>query len=173
MKLKDYLSESETAYYESIETHNIAEIPLEKMDEIKEKAELYRSINKNFCTTCSVDYIIKSILYGANSTINNTARAQKNGKEWKHRSLYNNFETPEEVLVFIVFVIDKNLYIAQKYLSFLEQTNSNSKALLMYKSFAETFNHLFDSKLLQAELLIKEREREIKEEINNKRTTIG
>ena len=86
-----------------------------------------------------------------------------------------NFNTVEEIFAFIVFVLDPNYEMANKYLSFVEQTNSNTKGLILHKQYAKKYNAFFDSKILQIELSLQLKELELAklDDSNKKRTITG
>ena len=170
----ELLSEKEYAFYEKLDSNSLKELTLEEYDYLKNIANNYIYDIQSIIQNNDRKILFQKILYKFSRETNDSLSFFIPISPCRGNSKIN-FNKLSEILTFIILVIDPKFEIANKYLSFVEQTNSNAKALLMYKQYAKAYKYLFDSKLLQAELILMQKELELKESKNNteKRTIIG
>ena len=171
MSLKEVLSERQFSYYSSLNTQELKDITAKRMQEIKDIAKIYISFHSYHINTNTIFIILEKIL----ENIMNYNKLYFAVTEGFGRPNEVHFNTDGEILMFIISVIDPNYRMAQKFLSFVEQTNSNTKALVMHKQYAKRYNSFFDSKILQSELFLLEKEIELnnQSDVKRKRTIIG
>lgn len=171
MLLEEILKPNHLEYFKKLDPKKLKEITPERIVRIKDIANIYLNFHEYFIVHNSKEFVLNKIL-------ENTA---------EHNMLYYGltegfglpnivqFENETEVLLFIIYVIDPNYNIMNKYLSFVEETNSNAKALIMYKQYAKKYSSFFDPKILQGELILKDIEQELISinSSNKKRTITG
>lgn len=169
MSLKEFLSEEHFSYYSKLNPKNLKDITSERFKQIEDIAKIYINFHYYHINNNSRKVILEKIL-------ENVARYNKlyfEVTEGFGRANEVQFNTDSEVLLFIILVIDPKYKTAKKYLSFVEQTNSNTKALLIHKQYAKKYNSFFDVKILQGELVLLEREKELNNDSKRKRTITG
>ena len=168
----EFLSENENAFYAKLEAKSLKELSLEKYNYLKTIANNYIFDIRSIIQNNDRKLVFQKMLYKFNREANDSLSFSVPNSSYREKTLikFNNFS---EILAFIILVIDPKFEIANKYLTFVEQTNSNAKALLMYKQYAKAYNFLFDSKILSAELILMQKELELKETNIKKRTITG
>ncbi len=175
MKLEEVLTEQELEFYKKLDSKSINDLELDRLIQITEIANNYLHNIQSILNNNDNILLLKKVLYKF------SRESQDSLSYLVTTNFFNNIATIEfnglnEVLVFIVSVIDSKFNIANKYLEFIEKTNSTAKALIMCKQYSNNYNSLFDSKLLQAELILLEKTKELKESNNSnieKRTITG
>lgn len=172
MSLEELLSEKELEFYSKLESKALNEIDLERLSQLKEIVNSYSYNIESIMNNNNRKIIFKKILF-------KFSRESEDFLTYLIATNYFNdvtsikFNNLAEVFTFIILVIDSDLDIANKYLSFVEQTKSNTKALIMYKQYCQKYNCLFDSKLLQAELILLEKKLKETQKETKKRTITG
>lgn len=168
MNLKEYLSEKQFSYYSNLNTQELKNITPERFKQIEDIAIIYINFHFYHINNNPIMVILQKIL--ENVAGYNTLYFEVT--EGFGRANEVNFNTDGEVLLFIILVIDREYKMAKKHLSFIEQNNSKAKALIMHKQYAKKYNSFFDSKILQGELILLEREKELnnQKELKRKRT---
>ena len=168
----ELLSKEEFSFYDKLEAKPLKELDLDRFEFLKIIADNYMFVIRSIIQNNDRKLVFQKMLYKFNREANNSLSFSVQNNSYREKTLiiFNDFS---EILAFIILVIDPKFEIANKYLSFVEQTNSNSKALLMYKQYAKAYKYLFDPKLLQAELTLMQKELELKKMNTQKRTITG
>ncbi len=170
----ELLTEKEYAFYEKFETKDLKNLSLEELDYINIISNNYIYDINSIIKNNSRMIVFQKMLYKLSREANDNLNFSIPVNDFKDR-VSIHFNNLAEIFAFIILVIDPNFNIANKYLSFVEQSNSNIKGLLMFKKYAETYNYFFDTKILQAELILMEKQKELEQfkKDNKKRTIIG
>lgn len=160
MESKDKINE----FIKNLDLSGLRNISQEELSNIKHIAEIYTLYISDYLDKMPIKDIFNSIIekFYISPELSISIRE-------KH-IVFNDLS---EVLAFIIFVIDPNYNMANKYLSFLEQTSSNTKAILLHKQYANQYHAFFETKILYGELILQEKEKELLEENKRKRTIIG
>ena len=136
-------------FIKNLDINGIKDIPEERLLEIKVVADGYRSNIYDL-----LDRIpMRAVFYNTIAKICN------------HKNLsiflgeteipFNNYS---EVLVFIIYSLDPNYKMREKYTAFLEETNSKTTAIYYQEQYAKEYSAFFERKILFGELSLQARE---------------
>lgn len=149
------LTETEKNFFDNLTPNNIINISETRFTEIKEMVKVYREFWLYRILHNSKEDILENLIRNI-ANYNGIYFPIAEGFKGTHKF---SFTDDNESLLFITLVLDPKFKIAYKFLEFLEQTGSKTKAFILYKQYAKKYNSFFDAKILQTELLIIELER--------------